>query len=472
MNRQVTIAIGNPAQRSGSGLSTDRPHGRRLSSWNRLLTVVLAAGMTGLGWGIAVSPLCAQQGWTPVRQPRLRSTPRPAEPRPPVGGQTGELRVAAIPAKPPQPTAAQPSTAQPSTAQQPTPQPGPPATNAGGSARAAAAAPLGLAADAGQTWAEYDLSSFSGLAGPDENSQQDALDWILRHTGTDVWFGQTMGVLQVTRDRVRVYHSSAVQQQVADVVTRLNSREVDRRILSAHLLTVGSPDWRLKFIRRLERIDVQSPGIEAWMMAREDAAVLLNGLRERVDVTFHTEQPLEMKNGRTVKIDKMRPHRYNSGVELLPQPSWPGYKLQPGSIDEGVRVSMSPLYTSDGSEVEVVVDCRATQIERLEELDVEVPTTVDPRQRVQIQVPQVSSWELHERLRWPADRVLVVSRGLAALPSGPPAGSGTGLAWNLLSRPATRGESLLVLEPTVAVRRVGDAPATGPTAARQGHNRY
>lgn len=34
----------------------------------------------------------------------------------------------------------------------------------------------------------------------------------------------------------------------------------------------------------------------------------------------------------------------------------------------------------------------------------------------QINVPQVASWRLHERFRWPADEVLLLSCGVVAAP--------------------------------------------------------
>ena len=40
----------------------------------------------------------------------------------------------------------------------------------------------------------------------------------------------------------------------------------------------------------------------------------------------------------------------------------------------------------------------------------------------QVQVPQTSSWRLHERFRWPADQVLLISCGVVAAPGPEPVG--------------------------------------------------
>jgi len=49
----------------------------------------------------------------------------------------------------------------------------------------------------------------------------------------------------------------------------------------------------------------------------------------------------------------------------------------------------------------------------------DLPTTVAPNQRVQIDVPQMTSSNLHERwysAAWPTDKVLLLSMGVVATP--------------------------------------------------------
>ena len=57
----------------------------------------------------------------------------------------------------------------------------------------------------------------------------------------------------------------------------------------------------------------------------------------------------------------------------------------------------------------------------------DVPTADVPRQRAKIDVPQMTHFRFHERFRWPADQVLLVSMGMVALPvpvDGKPIGRG------------------------------------------------
>jgi hypothetical protein len=51
-------------------------------------------------------------------------------------------------------------------------------------------------------------------------------------------------------------------------------------------------------------------------------------------------------------------------------------------------------------------------------LAIDVPIGPTQSQRVQIQVPQVVSWRLSERFRWPTSEVLLLSCGVVASPTG------------------------------------------------------
>ena len=88
-----------------------------------------------------------------------------------------------------------------------------------------------------------------------------------------------------------------------------------------------------------------------------------------------------------------------------------------GQIEEGITVQLSPLLSRDGHDVDAVLKFSVTQIEKLTPVWIDVPTSVDPRQKTQIQVPQTSSWQLHERFRWPADQVLMISCGMVPAPT-------------------------------------------------------
>jgi hypothetical protein len=70
----------------------------------------------------------------------------------------------------------------------------------------------------------------------------------------------------------------------------------------------------------------------------------------------------------------------------------------------------------DGKTIDAVIKCHIDQVEKLIPIPVEV-LSGGKRQSVQIQVPQLVSWRLHERFRWPAENVLVLSCGVVATPT-------------------------------------------------------
>ncbi|MEO8495575.1 MAG: hypothetical protein ABI614_10935, partial [Planctomycetota bacterium] len=64
-----------------------------------------------------------------------------------------------------------------------------------------------------------------------------------------------------------------------------------------------------------------------------------------------------------------------------------------------------------------VLKCQIDQVEKLLPVVIDVPTASASRQTVQVQVPQLVSWRLHERFRWPTDEVLLLSCGVIATPA-------------------------------------------------------
>jgi hypothetical protein len=86
-------------------------------------------------------------------------------------------------------------------------------------------------------------------------------------------------------------------------------------------------------------------------------------------------------------------------------------------MQEGFTLQLSPLMSLDGNTIDAVIKCEVDQIEKLVPVNVDIPSVAGGTQRVQIQVPQVISWRLHERFRWPANQVLMLGCGVVAAPS-------------------------------------------------------
>jgi hypothetical protein len=111
--------------------------------------------------------------------------------------------------------------------------------------------------------------------------------------------------------------------------------------------------------------------------------------------------------------------------------------------------------------MEAAISCSVDQLEKLVPLNIDVPIG-GQTQRVQIQVPQIVSWRLSERFRWPTNEVLLLSCGVVATPA--PGASGV---LSVLSSPlgigGNRADALLMIEhrpPSVT-----GAPPTAASAA-------
>ena len=87
-------------------------------------------------------------------------------------------------------------------------------------------------------------------------------------------------------------------------------------------------------------------------------------------------------------------------------------------IQEGYKLQFSPLMSLDGRSVDLMLKCEIDQVERLNNVSIELQIPLSLPQTVQIEVPQLVSWRLHERFRWPSDQVLLLSCGVVAAPAG------------------------------------------------------
>lgn len=297
--------------------------------------------------------------------------------------------------------------------------------------------PLSLTGDAGQIWREYDISTFTRRLRDQTKPEQVIVDWILRETGTDAWFGETMSVLSATPEMIRVYHTPKVQTIVEGLMDRfLNSRSEQNEV-AVRVVTINSPNWRTDALSIMTPVKTQTPGIEAWILSRENAALLLNELSRRPDYQEHNSPNLTIYNGQSHELKSTRPRLYTTAAAT--DSAWGGNVEQ---VDEGFSLQISPLVSADNRSIEAVVKCKVDQVEQMSPMRV---SSVDPFGVVrysQIQVPQLSSWQLHERFRWPVGDVLLVSRGVVATP-GPTTKQGIG---RMLGNKAPRADALLFLE--------------------------
>ena len=214
---------------------------------------------------------------------------------------------------------------------------------------------------------------------------------------------------------LHVYHTPEMQKRVAELVDRFTSSEAAAYTFSTRVVTLDSPAWRTTAARLLRPVPVQTGGVHAWVLPKEDAAILIGELRRRSDYREHSSPYLIVNNGQATVISSMRGHPYVRDVAARPNTA-AGFEPLPGQVDEGFSLDFSPLLSLDRRMIDAAIKCDIDQVEAVHSVIIDVPTATSPRQRTKIEVPQITQYRFHERFRWPIDRVLVVGMGMVPLP--------------------------------------------------------
>jgi len=271
--------------------------------------------------------------------------------------------------------------------------------------------------DAGQVWREYDITPYTHNIQGIDDPQQAILDWILKETGTDMWFNQPLGILNADRNQLRVYHTPEIQKIVHSIVDRFVNTRGQVQNLEVSLITIDNPNWRSSAYSVLQPIEVRSPGVEAWMLSKENAALLRAALARRGDFQDHGTGRIAHHDGQTVVLSKTKP------VQFIRNFRWafgqiPSYQPLVTIVEEGYTLEVSSLSSLDGNTVEASIQCRVDQVERLNTVKVDVPGAIGATtDRISLQIPQLVSWRLQERFRWSDDQVLLLSCGVVASPA-------------------------------------------------------
>jgi len=324
-----------------------------------------------------------------------------------------------------------------------------------------------LPSEHGQVWREYDISPYTARVTTTPRPEQTIVDWILRETGYETWHGEAVAVLSANRQVLRVYHTPAVQALVADVVDRFLASQAEPLAFSLRVVSLEHPNWRAKAHRALRPIAVQTAGVNAWLLEKEDAALLLADLQRRSDYREHGSPHLLVSGGQTTAVTLSRNIPYTRDV-VWRQDLAGGFETVVSRADEGFVVELTPLPSVDRKLIDAMIRCELGQVERLVPVVLDVPTPAAPRQRMKIEVPQIVHFRFHERFRWPADKVLLLSLGVTPSPDGKGTG---GIALPFAVTPG-RSDLLVVVECKGQPRDTGRNPAAGTREAKTYHGRY
>jgi hypothetical protein len=267
----------------------------------------------------------------------------------------------------------------------------------------------------GQVHRVYDLRPYTGYLTKHDRPHQAIVDWIIRETGTDLWFTEPFGFISASRDSLSVYHTPEVHDVVASMIERFTAGDKDPQLMHVRVVTVGSPNWRTRTHMLMQHVTVNSPGLQAWLLTKENAAMVGAILRQRSDVREVQGIDLITHNGQMEKVASTRGRNYVQNIRPAPA-GWPPYEPQTGEVQEGYRMQISPLLSIDRQAIDCFIQVEIDQVDKLVPVDLDLPLPSGEMFRAKVDVPQVVSWRLKERFRWPSNMVLVLSCGVVASP--------------------------------------------------------
>jgi len=200
------------------------------------------------------------------------------------------------------------------------------------------------------------------------------------------------------------------------MVDRFVSPQAQSQTFNMRVVSMGSQSWRTKALKIMHPMPVQSQGIQAWLLAKEDASLLVSEIRRRSDFREYSSPNVLCANGQSTVVSTMHPRGYTGAVTLHPEQLHPGFEPQVMQFNEGFSLDFNPLLSLDGQSVDAMIKCDVDQLEQLIPVSVDVPTPIAPRQHTEIEVPQSCSYRFRERFHWSANQVLLISFGVIAAP--------------------------------------------------------
>lgn len=266
---------------------------------------------------------------------------------------------------------------------------------------------------AGQVWREYDITPYTSKITNAPNPQQAIVDWILKETGTDLWFHHPMGILNATPYQLYVYHTPEIQKVISQLVDRFVKSQGQVQKIDLALMTLENPNWRTTAYRMMQSIPTQTPGVEAWLISKENAAMLQGQLSRRIDVKLLNSGSIYAHEGQLSELRNQKPTQFVGGLQWF-ENQIPRYQPQLSTVNEGYQISISCLSGLNGSTTEAIIKCDFDQIDRLTNVKLDVPGINGTTEQANIQIPRITSWRLQERFRWSSDQVLLLSRSVGS----------------------------------------------------------
>ena len=189
-------------------------------------------------------------------------------------------------------------------------------------------------------WREYDIRPYTLRVTTTARPEQAIVDWILRETGYEAWHSDPVGLLSANRDVLRVYHTPEMQAIVADIVDRFVNSAASAYAFTLRVATVRNPNWRAKALPMMTPIPVQSPGVQGWLLAKENARLLVSELSRRTDYREYNSSQQLVNNGQSIV------HLHDAAAELHSQARSPRKRPGPATSRKWARSKKASRWSS------------------------------------------------------------------------------------------------------------------------------
>lgn len=266
----------------------------------------------------------------------------------------------------------------------------------------------------GQSWREYDITPYTSRYLAEDRPEHAIRRWVLAQTGgPGSWFGQETTALKISRDRVQVYQTPEIQARIADVLGRFLYYSPGRFRGRARVYNLAQVKaWRSEYQPRLLAAGARSPGRQAWLIDPVDANRFVNQYNDTNGGYLLGDQRFVIGNGQDATITvPLSSKSYVKNVVVESgyrdgQHNNAAYRPQAEEIDDGIRLRISPLIANDAATIELDVQANATKLEKVKEV------TLDATGRPKVEVPEISTAMLDERIAIRPGKFVLLSLGL------------------------------------------------------------
>ena len=277
-------------------------------------------------------------------------------------------------------------------------------------AEAADAPPAGIS-EPGQQWRQFDIAGYTGLDHTQSSPQNPVVEWIIRRTGTAPWHGEKIAVLSASRSQVRVYNTTKVLDQVAEVVERFTNAASDYLTVRVRFVAATDTRWRYAVYSRLTPVGGGPQGQQIWTLKAEDAAFVMAQMQVYQGFRLLADEKRELVNGQTFLMKTTEPRGYTGGMARESAVGL-GYQPKAEQIEEGVNLRLSPLLTFDGDALDAAIDLSANTVRSFHRTRVIAPREIGPSE-ITIDVPEAGETRLNQTVKgWPLGQTLLISAGI------------------------------------------------------------